>query len=235
MNWLEFCFRLTLALLLGCIIGFERQWRQRMAGMRTNTLVAVGSALFVIMGLMTPGDASPTRIAAQVVSGIGFLGGGVIIREGMTIKGLNTAATLWCSAAVGTLSGAGFLIHALVGAMAVLMVNIVLRPIAQKFIRHLTDVPEPESHYLLTAICRAEDEQKMRALLLQIVNTSTLQISSLRSEDTHNPAKVEMLASLTGRGNDQAALEQLVSRLSLEAGVSAVSWEIVRQETQEES
>lgn len=234
MNWLEFWVRLGTALLLGCLIGFERQWRQRMAGMRTNTLVAVGSALFVILGTMTPGDTSPTRIAAQVVSGIGFLGGGIIIRDGLSVRGLNTAATLWCSAAVGTLSGAGFLPHALVGTMAVLLVNIALRPVAQRFIRQMTEAPERLCHYRLTAVCRAEDEQKMRALLLQIVNTSALQIHSLRSEDTHNPARVELKASLTGQGNDQAALEQLVSRLSLEAGVSAVSWEILKSEEQEE-
>ncbi len=75
MSWMEFCVRLILALMLGCLIGFERQWRQRLAGMRTNTLVSVGSVLFVIMGMMTPGDSSPTRIAAQVASGIGFPGG----------------------------------------------------------------------------------------------------------------------------------------------------------------
>jgi len=103
MPWVEFCMRLVLALVFGCVIGFERQLRQRLAGMRTNTLVSVGSALFVLMGMMTPGDGSPTRIAAQVASGIGFLGAGVIIRHGLNVRGLNTAATLWCSAAVGIL------------------------------------------------------------------------------------------------------------------------------------
>lgn len=163
MYWLDFGLRLGTALLLGCIIGFKRQWRQRLAGMRTNTLVAVGAALFVVLGTMTPGYTSPTRIAAQVVSGIGFLGGGIIIRDGLTICGLNTAATLWCSAAVGPLAGAGFFLQALAGAVAVLLVNIVLRPLAQKFIRHMTETPERVSHYVLTAICRSEEEQKMRA------------------------------------------------------------------------
>ena len=97
MTWLDFTIRLTVAFLLGSVIGLERQWRQRMAGLRTNTLVCVGAALFVMLSTMTPGDSSPTRIAAQVVSGIGFLGGGVILKEGATIRGLNTAATLWCA------------------------------------------------------------------------------------------------------------------------------------------
>jgi putative Mg2+ transporter-C (MgtC) family protein len=94
MTWTDFTVRITVAFLLGSMLGFERQWRQRMAGLRTSTLVATGSALFVTLSVLTPNDASPTRIAAQVVSGIGFLAGGVILREGLTVKGLNTAATI---------------------------------------------------------------------------------------------------------------------------------------------
>src|SRR6202790_2319088 len=96
---------LTAATLLGAAIGFERQWRQRMAGLRTNTLVALGAASFVVFASLFPGEASPTRVAAQVVSGIGFLGAGIIFREGLNVRGLNTAATLWCSSAVGLLAG----------------------------------------------------------------------------------------------------------------------------------
>src|SRR5674476_1548023 len=90
-----------MATLMGACIGFERQWRQRMAGLRTNTLVAIGAASFVIFEGLFPDDGSPTRVAAQVVSGIGFLGAGIIFREGLHVTGLNTAATLWCSAAMG--------------------------------------------------------------------------------------------------------------------------------------
>ena len=230
MPWVEFCIRLILALILGCFIGFERQLRQRLAGMRTNTLVAVGSALFVMMGMMTPGDSSPTRIAAQVASGIGFLGAGVIIRHGLNVRGLNTAATLWCSAAVGTLCGAGYKTHALVGTGAVLVAEHFAAADRERFLRHMDNAAEGEMTYRLIAVCRAEDEQKMRALLMQMVIASPLRIGSLLSEDAANPAKVEMSAKLVSTGNNDAAMEQLVSRLSLEAGVSAVSWEIVGQE-----
>src|SRR5713226_6382373 len=89
----QFVIRLTLAHFLGAAIGVERQWRQRMAGLRTNALVATGAALFVMLGTMIQGESSPTRIVSYVVSGIGFLGGGVILREGFTVRGLNTAAT----------------------------------------------------------------------------------------------------------------------------------------------
>src|ERR1700735_2408363 len=99
--------RLGAALLIGAVIGFERQWRQRMAGLRTNALVAIGAAGFVVFAASVPGDNNPTRMAAEIVSGIGLLGAGVILREGINIRGLNTAATLWCSAMVGIFAGAG--------------------------------------------------------------------------------------------------------------------------------
>jgi putative Mg2+ transporter-C (MgtC) family protein len=91
---------LALAVALGSIIRFERQWRNRLAGLRTNTLVALGAASFVVFAALFPEESSPTRVAAQVLSGIGFLGAGVIFREGLNDRGLNTAATLWCSAAI---------------------------------------------------------------------------------------------------------------------------------------
>src|SRR3981189_2930758 len=96
---------LGMATLMGACIGFERQWRQRMAGLRTNTLVAIGAASFVVFSGLFPGEDSPTRMAAQVVSGIGFLGAGIIFREGLHVTGLTTGATLWGCAAGGRLGG----------------------------------------------------------------------------------------------------------------------------------
>ncbi|MER3554881.1 MAG: magnesium transporter [Meiothermus sp.] len=123
----EFTLRLVVALALGAAIGFERSRRQGLAGIRTNALVACGAAQFVMLsGLMGAGD--PTRIAAQVVSGVGFLGAGVILRDGgISVRGLNTAATLWGAAAVGSLSGAGFILYALPGTLAIVFANLVLR------------------------------------------------------------------------------------------------------------
>ncbi|GAA1696634.1 hypothetical protein GCM10009765_52350 [Fodinicola feengrottensis] len=137
MTTLEMVIRVAAGLGFGAAIGFERQYRARMAGLRTNALVAVGATLFVVMssygfgGLSGSGAADPTRVAAQIVSGIGFLGAGVIMREGLTVRGLNTAATLWCSAAVGSLAGAGLFQVAITGTAAVLLVNIVLRTVAR--------------------------------------------------------------------------------------------------------
>jgi putative Mg2+ transporter-C (MgtC) family protein len=131
MTTLEMVIRVAAGLGFGAAIGFERQYRARMAGLRTNALVAVGATLFVLLSSYgfdgLPGTADPTRVAAQIVSGIGFLGAGVIMREGLTVRGLNTAATLWCSAAIGSLAGAGLFHVAITGTAVVLLVNIALR------------------------------------------------------------------------------------------------------------
>lgn len=123
--------RLGAALLLGSAIGFERQWHQKMAGLRTNALVALGSCGFVVFSCMI-GAGDPTRVAAQVVTGIGFLGAGVILREGINVHGLNTAATLWCSAMVGTFAGSGFLLPSAVAALFVVGTNLFLRPLVRR-------------------------------------------------------------------------------------------------------
>src|SRR5580692_861220 len=117
---------LGLAFLLGTLIGLERQWRQRSAGLRTTTLVATGAAAFADMGLRLMGPGGATRIIAYVVSGIGFLGAGVILKDGTNIRGLNTAATLWCSAAVGAFCGSGLLAESVALTLFVLAGNTLL-------------------------------------------------------------------------------------------------------------
>ena len=135
MTYLDFLCRISICFVLGLIIGIERQCRRRVAGMRTITLVSLGSFLFVsISFLSNPVDIS--RIAAQVVSGIGFLGAGVIFRDGTNIRGLNTAATLWCSAAIGALTALGLLIEAMVGVAYILLANLFLRFISRKLLRN---------------------------------------------------------------------------------------------------
>lgn len=116
-------------MVFGAFVGVERQLRQRSAGLRTNALVSMGAAMFAALTGLTVG-ADPTRMGAAVVTGIGFLGAGVILREGFAIKGLNTAATLWCSAALGVLAGQGFIIEAMLGTALVLVANLALRPAA---------------------------------------------------------------------------------------------------------
>ena len=128
MDYKVYLIRISFCFVLSMIIGFERQYRHRMVGLRTNVLVSLGSFLFVAMSFgLSPKHQDITRIAASVVSGIGFLGAGVILRDGSKIKGLNTAATLWCVSAIGVLTACGMLIEASIGALFVLISNIVLR------------------------------------------------------------------------------------------------------------
>jgi putative Mg2+ transporter-C (MgtC) family protein len=131
MLWHQFAIRLGLALILGAFIGAERQWRQRLAGLRTNALVAAGAAMFVMLSALAGRPDDSFRIAGQVVSGVVFLGAGIILRNGLNITGLNTAATLWCSAGIGTLAGYGMYGPAVTGAVAVLAANVCLRPIGK--------------------------------------------------------------------------------------------------------
>src|ERR1700752_3549979 len=125
-DFLDTIVSLLVAFVLATLIGAERQWRQRSAGLRTNVLVAVGAAAFVSLGQDLNGQAGAAQIAAYVVSGIGFLGAGAIMKEGAQVWGLNTAATLWGSAAVGALSGAGLAIEAAILTLGVLAGNTLL-------------------------------------------------------------------------------------------------------------
>ncbi|TYQ29689.1 MgtC/SapB family protein [Pseudanabaena sp. UWO310] len=231
MTLLEFTIRLVAAFVLGSLLGLERQWRQRMAGLRTNTLVATGAAIFVMLSASTTGDSSPTRIAAQVVSGIGFLAGGVILREGLTVRGLNTAATLWCAAAIGATSGAGLLMHAVIGTGMVLLANVVLRPIGYRINQQPLKGTELELCYRCDVICRTNDEAHVRALLLQSIEGKKLKLRSLFSEDMAEQSdRVSVEAEMVTQERNDSLLEQVVSRLSLEPGVLSVNWRIIEQE-----
>ena len=132
----DYVWRLLLAAGLGAALGVEREYRQKPAGLRTNILIAVGSALFTIMSAsMAQGGADPGRIAAQIVTGIGFLGGGAIMRNRDTVHGMTTAATIWVNAAIGVAAGTGQYALATVAAALTLVVLVVLPPIETYFER----------------------------------------------------------------------------------------------------
>lgn len=207
-------------------VGAERQWRQRTAGLRTNCLVAVGSAMFVMMGGLVGGEGSQGRVAPYVVSGIGFLGGGVILKDGFSIRGLNTAATLWCTAAVGTLAGIGYIAFSFLGTVAILSANLLLRPLAQRINRTPVQAPEEVVLYMFECVCRKSDEAKTRALLLQNIGSTPLVLYALHREDEEGANRVKLRAKVKSTGRKDELLEQIVTRLSLEPGVTAIRWEI---------
>lgn len=225
---IPYLLNLLAALALGALIGAERQWRQRMAGLRTNALVAVGAAVFILSSVTTSPD-SPGRIAAQVVSGIGFLGAGVIMREGMNIRGLNTAATLWCSAGIGVLCGLGEFGPAVTAALVILCANILLREAAQRInarpVIHATDLVQD---YKIRAVCHEKDEILVRTVILQALNGSHVRLHSLSSADTTG-GKLEVCAEVRATPAEQKEIEGIVCQVSLERSVSAVNWMIASE------
>lgn len=229
MAWHHFLAYLLSALLLGGVIGVERQWHQRIAGLRTNALVSAGAAMFVSISHLVPLNSTSLQVAAQVVSGIGFLGAGVIMREGLSIRGLNTAATLWCSAAVGSLCGLGFIREAVIGVAGVLGANVVFRPLARKIDRHPSRASKVDTKYQLRMVCRSDDETKVRILLMHLLRALPITLHALRSENSNSVGKVEVRATLVSNERQNAILEDVVQRLILESGVTAVSWEAAQE------
>ncbi len=220
---LEFVWRLFAAFACGVAIGLERQMRQRTAGLRTITLVSSGACLFVSLGTLM--GTGVTQIAAYVVSGVGFLGGGVIMRDKGAIQGINTAATLWCAAAVGVLSGTGYFGAAIAGTVVVLVTNTVLREVSRAINAAPVDTADMVREYQLSVVCREEDEVHIRAVLSNAMHAEPLSFQSLTSRDCEGlPPRLEVTARCRTHPKDQARLEQIASRLSMEKGVSSVSW-----------
>ncbi len=217
---------LGVAVALGAIIGFERQWRQRLAGLRTNTLVALGAASFEVYENLFPGAGGATRVAAQVVSGIGFLGAGIIFREGANVRGLNTAATLWCSAAVGLLAGAGAMVYAALAAAMVIAINLLLRPLVERINQRPMGSTELHSGYMVTVVCKGDGEAHVRALLLNGLSAGSLRLHRLDSSNIEGSDRVEVLAALSAEKRSDGVLEQIVGRLSLEPSVTAARWRV---------
>jgi putative Mg2+ transporter-C (MgtC) family protein len=222
----SFTLNVGAALLMGLAIGLERQFRQHPAGLRTNALVCVGAALFVSLSHLMGDAGSPTRIASYIVSGIGFLGGGVILREGLTVRGMNTAATLWCTAAVGTLAGAGFAMHALIGTAVILGVHLGVRPVSRWVDARLRTATDVEMAYRLRVVCQEKDEGLIRNIVLRHVNSHdkmTVQGISTQEDEQGNNAVV--VADIFSVQRQDRAMQEIMSRLNLEPGVKSVSWE----------
>ncbi|MFD8633563.1 MgtC/SapB family protein [Streptomyces sp. NPDC059533] len=225
---------LAAALGFGAAIGLERQWRARLAGLRTNALVAGGAALFVLLsqygfiGEVAEVQYDGSRVAAQIVSGIGFLGAGVIMRDGLSVRGLNTAATLWCSAAVGCLAGAGMFVLAAFGTVGVVGANLLLRPLGRRLDREPRGGDEVVTDYHFEAVCRESEEAHIRHRLVDALGRPGYTLREIRSRDAPEAGKVTVSALLSAEGRrDDRMLEEAVSNLSLDPSVSAVSWSAV--------
>jgi putative Mg2+ transporter-C (MgtC) family protein len=223
--WL-FTLHAGLALLMGIVIGLERQWFHHPAGLRTNALVALGAALFVgLSSLLGEGESSPTRIAAQVVSGLGFLGGGVILREGLTVRGLNSAATIWCSGAVGCLCGAGFPLAGLVGTLGLLLVHLGLRPLALYLEARREVATNLETYYRLRVECTPENDTVVRSILLRHVGDyKRMSLKALATAEVDHQWTA-VTADIFSLDRNDHALEELVARVGIEPQIKSIRWE----------
>jgi putative Mg2+ transporter-C (MgtC) family protein len=220
-----FSLNIGVALALGIVIGLERQWGQHPAGLRTNALVSLGAALFVSMSALMQDNNSPTRIVSYVVSGLGFLGGGVILREGLNVRGLNTAATIWCTGAVGSLAGAGFMLDAGFGTVAILFVNIALRPVGRWIEAKRHKAQDVDTYYRIRVASRGHDEATIRNILLRHVGDNPhMSLQSLATEEPEKERPVVVAGIYATERNDRF-MEDLVKRISIEPEVTGVSWE----------
>ncbi len=213
------------AFVLGTLIGFERQWRQRTAGLRTNVLVAVGAAAFADLGMRLRGVEGGTQIIAYVVSGIGFLGAGVILKDGTNIRGLNTAATLWCSAAVGTFSGSGLLAEAALVTLAVLGANTLLRPLVNWVNRRPIAEDVTEAQYQVHVVCQPEAVSAVRDLLdaeLDRASYPVREVETLSASDE----QVELPAVLVPTTASAVELDSVVTALERSPLVRSATWTV---------
>jgi putative Mg2+ transporter-C (MgtC) family protein len=231
----EFMMRLGAALILGGAIGFERQWRQKSAGLRTNTLVSLGAAAYILLSVYITGrdggDAS--RIAAQIVTGIGFLGAGVIMKDGLNIQGLNTAATIWCSAAVGSLAGMGMFPEALIVTIAIISTHLIMRPISEKLgkITSYRKRKTEESFYILKILCKEAQENQVRAFMVEQLDSSDKYLlRSIYRKRAESSGDVIIETKFSTVGRQEEMLESLIRKLVADMGVEQANWAYTREE-----
>jgi putative Mg2+ transporter-C (MgtC) family protein len=216
---------LATAFVLGAVIGLERQWRQRTAGLRTNVLVAVGAAAFVDLGLRVGGTDGGVRVIAYVVSGIGFLGAGVIMKEGAQVRGLNTAATLWASAAVGCFAGGRRLAEAVLVAIFILAGNTLLRPLVEFVNRRPISYDATEALYRVHLICPPEMVSEARDLLFDELDRLHYPIREIETL-SESEASVELAAVLVPSSADPVDLDAIADHLARHDGVIGATWTV---------
>jgi putative Mg2+ transporter-C (MgtC) family protein len=218
----ELLLRIGLAALLGGAIGLERELRDREAGLRTHLLVAVGAALFTMVSAYAWTDwhfsnregivFDPTRIAAQIVTGIGFLGAGAIIRQGLSVRGLTTAATLWVVAAIGMASGVGYYEAAVATTALVLLCLWPLRIVAFRLSRRF----RPDEGQLAVHLGQGASAVGV----LEVVESAGAQVRSLAFEDEGEIRRLDIQARLSP-GRDAAAM---IDALTRSEGVRGARW-----------
>ncbi len=214
---------LSSAFLLGGLIGFERQYRQRTAGLRTNVLVALGAAIFVDIANRMAGHEGAVHVIAYVVSGIGFLGAGVIMREEGNVRGLNTAATLWCSGAVGACAGADLILEAVLATCFVLAANTLLRPVGNLINRQPLDTPEVEVTHTVSVIATLSNQKEALKKLERALDHAGYAFSNLDIKVFGDESVIieAVLAASSVNGDD---LDAMVQKIAAQECVIQAFW-----------
>ncbi|MEO6835945.1 MAG: MgtC/SapB family protein [Candidatus Tumulicola sp.] len=222
---LDFVIRLGVGAGLGVAIGFERQWRHRAAGLHTSGLVAIGATLFALLDAAISAS-DTTRVLAGIVSGVGFIAAGVILRDGTNVSGLNTAATIWATAAVGALAGLGFFEEAAIAAAVIIVLNVLMQPIAERIDYRSKHRKNRETIYKLSVVCDAKQQSPVRGTIVAAVTDSPLSLQALtrRNADGGN---VEIDADLFSKKPDESTIERLVTNLASLPGVVTSDWRSV--------
>ncbi|MFQ6333038.1 MgtC/SapB family protein [Methylophilus sp. 3sh_L] len=220
---LDSLLSLTTAFVCGAIIGFERQYRQRTAGLRTNVLVAIGAAIFVDMANRLMAHDGAVHVVAYVVSGIGFLGAGVIMREEGNVRGLNTAATLWGSAAVGACAGADLLLEALLGTCFVLATNTLLRPVVNQINRKPIDTLHVEATSTVYVIAARRYQKEAMTLLESTLEQAKYPPKHLQMH-AFGADCVEIEAVLLASAIRETELDAVIQQLLTSPYVSQAFW-----------
>jgi putative Mg2+ transporter-C (MgtC) family protein len=216
---------LVAAFVLGALIGAERQYRQRSAGLRTNALVSLGAAAFVDLGFRVAGPGS-TQVIAYVVSGIGFLGAGAIMKEGVNIRGLNTAATLWCSAAVGAAAGSALLAEAAALAALVIAGNTLLRPLVNAINRIPLDEAASEANYQVRLTATPEQAAEAREALVEALEGANYPVADVDTTERGDDL-VDIVATLVATSVVADELDAVATKLEHAPGVEHATWESV--------
>jgi putative Mg2+ transporter-C (MgtC) family protein len=224
-DFLDTLVSLLVAFVFGTLIGAERQYRQRSAGLRTNVLVAVGAAAFVDLANHLTGQEGSVRVIAYVVSGIGFLGAGAIMKEGMSVRGLNTAATLWASAAVGSCAGADMVAQSALLTAFVLAGNTLLRPLVNAIDRIPLHEQSSEATYEVLVTTDAAGAAGLREAVIDKLNEANYPVRE--TTVIHRPGNVvEIVAALVSSAIEPEELEAVISDIKRLPGVTHATWEV---------
>ncbi|WP_246522949.1 MgtC/SapB family protein [Neoroseomonas eburnea] len=221
---LDSILSLFVAFILGTLVGIERQFRQRSAGLRTNTLVAVGAAAFVDIGQRLAGDAEAVRVISYVVSGIGFLGAGVIMKEGLNVRGLNTAATLWCSAAIGAAAGSDLVVEAVLITAFVLAGNTMLRPVVTWIERSPVSQASTEARIEVRVTTGSASLPAVRRHVIERLQAAHYPVADIEVTE-HGDEATEVAAVLVSTAVVPREIEAVVAELLRHPDITHASWE----------